>query len=310
MNKRATLDNPAPGILDVFSRVDELILAQTRVLNRLAGIIENLNGLSGKLPALGQQETNFNKITISLSTAQIDKEITTNRPFNYLQFWCDGKMDGISVKLGSQGSESIPLNQMVIIPVNNNPDKIYLTNDVLAGRTQLVVFFVRSSSPLSLTTIGVDLLAQSIGNLTVDLVAQTIGNLSINVAAQGVGVYLQAEWAAKEDIDKIILASSTNVNPRSGTGVSYTVPAGKTLYITHLTYSVVSYSIADSDLLHTAYIQLSTGSTINAITSGPGGVFNLPVPAKISSGNYVNITIDNYSNHQCNLTGLAVGYEI
>jgi len=83
-----------------------------------------------------------------------------------------------------------------------------------------------------LAQVAVDIAAQSIGNLAIDLVAQTIANLDINVNAQNIGLMLQSAWAASIGTDKEFDSLNLNLPWLGSTTFTYTVPAGKTLYIT------------------------------------------------------------------------------
>ena len=98
--------------------------------------------------------------TIDLTVAHTDLPITTVRPLTYLQFWCDGVLDGISVKIGTQSVRSLHLDEINVIPTPENPDTIYLTNDVRAGRSQLKIYFIHSDTPLSLT-FGGEIISQA-----------------------------------------------------------------------------------------------------------------------------------------------------
>ena len=91
---------------------------------------------------------------IDLTVAHANLKITTVRPLRFLQFWCDGVLDGISVNIGDQNVTPIQLNQMVTIPIYADPDTIYISNDVRQGRSALVVYFVHTGEPLQLTIGG------------------------------------------------------------------------------------------------------------------------------------------------------------
>ncbi|GAI27246.1 unnamed protein product, partial [marine sediment metagenome] len=61
----------------------------------------------------------------------------------------------------------------------------------------------------------------------------SVGTVRTNIIAQIVGIYLQPAWATLEGNDKSLAAIETNAMAFGGgkTGF-YTVPLGKTLYVT------------------------------------------------------------------------------
>jgi hypothetical protein len=75
----------------------------------------------------------------------------------FIQVWSDGGLDGISVRIGQQSNEPIDFRQMQVIPVVDNPEKIYFTNDVRQGRSKAVIYFVQGPYPLSLAIAGQDI---------------------------------------------------------------------------------------------------------------------------------------------------------
>jgi hypothetical protein len=114
-------------------------------------------------------ENPFTTYTVDLTAAHVDLRITVGRPIRYIQLWCDGSMDGISIKLAEQSAPSISQSQMTLIPVNSNPEYIYLSNDLRQGRSRLVIYWVRSD-PLNLNYGGQDIslaeLASRLGSIT------------------------------------------------------------------------------------------------------------------------------------------------
>lgn len=102
-------------------------------------------------------DTAYDVLTIDLTQANANKEISPLlKPLNWVQFWCDGPMDGITIRLGIGGNPNsiFPLTTLTAIPLVRTDLKLYLTSDVRAGRSQLKVFFVAGPSPLPLTQGG------------------------------------------------------------------------------------------------------------------------------------------------------------
>jgi len=170
-----------------------------------------------------------------------------------------------------------------------------------------------------------DIIAQTIGNLAVNIAAQTLTALGINIkaqdlaqliisiAAQTIGVYLQPEWAAKTGIDKDFHADADNVASGSGISLNYTVPAGKTLYITHVTGVCRAYDLANGDLNQIGYIDLREATVPRKLISlgGNGGAgISLAKPIVFTQNQQLFCFMINVSNHSCTLRVDCGGYEV
>jgi len=190
-------------------------------------------------------------------------------------------------------------------------------------------------------TLDIDIVAQSVGNIAIDIAAQSIGNIAVNIAAsaitlnvaiqssavtlnvnitaqtltdfkitvnaQNVGVYLQPEWAAKIGVDKNLYGESLTAS--SGTTyslVTYTVTAGKTLYISHFGALVDGYNAPIS-----VWIASPNLSTFLAVSGGLVGVFAaLNKPLIIAAGVTVYLRATHYASGAAPLRGHIGGYEI
>ena len=158
--------------------------------------------------------------------------------------------------------------------------------------------------------IGVDLSAQSIGNLQMDIIAQTIGNLAMNMAAQSIGISLKPEWEAVEGNEKRITAAAT-VGFGGTTLASYTVPAGKELRITNLTF--YTYANAAIDYDHFLYVRalLSRGLAGLVYVGGlGGGSTEFTTPVIFSAGDDARIYVENDANVDCDIGGTIFGFEV
>jgi hypothetical protein len=162
-------------------------------------------------------------------------------------------------------------------------------------------------------TIPIDIKAVTVGTLSVDIVAAAIGNLLISVAAQSVGVYLQPEWAAKQNQDKNFLFTDVAKTWLQSTSLQYTVTTGKTLYIIGAAAGMYSSAAADYDhhLRVGLRIRDVTTSILNFDVSGESGVLaDFSKPLSFASGHTVEFMAENRSNITCDLVGTAWGYEI
>jgi len=126
------------------------------------------------------------------------------------------------------------------------PDGTYPV-DIIAQSLATVAIDIAAQT---LATLGVNIKAQDLANLKVDVAAQTLSELGVNItaqdlaelvikiAAQSVGVYVERDWAATQDEDKSLTGTAKVYDTSSEDVVSYTVPAGKTLYIDDISFSI------------------------------------------------------------------------
>lgn len=113
------------------------------------------------------QAPSFYEERIDLTTAHTHLEKTIG-PWDFVQASTDGTtLDGVSIKLNRQDAQAISLSSYDVIPVANC-NKVYVTNDVRAGRTALTLTF---SSPIPLgryingEPVGRDELAARLGSI-------------------------------------------------------------------------------------------------------------------------------------------------
>ena len=169
----------------------------------------------------------------------------------------------------------------------------------------------------------VDIIAQSIGNVAVDIVAQTLTTLGINITAQdlaeliikinaqAVGIYLQPEWAAKTGIDKNFACENDNAAWAEVAYVSYSVPAGKTLFLSGLSFQTQVLTNTDYD--HFLYVQIAVtvaGTTIVTFAGLGGGSLTFPKPIVADATEEVILLVVNRANLSCKISATMWGYEI
>jgi hypothetical protein len=127
------------------------------------------------------------------------------------------------------------------------------------------------------------------------------------------GLYLKPEWAAKEATDKNFQAYASNVVWGFGATVSYTVPVGKTLYITELTFRCYSFAMANADLPQHVWaflINATAGVTPVDIGGNGGGQVVLNKPVVFTAGQLMTLEVWPGANHACNVGITAQGYEV
>jgi hypothetical protein len=140
---------------DVNAVLQGILAANQAAINAST---EATNKLVAAMLAQNSHQYSFSKYpVIDLTVAHTNLEITVIRPVSFIQVWSDGGLDGISVRIGQQSNEPIDFRQMQVIPVVDNPEKIYFTNDVRQGRSKAVIYFVQGPYPLSLAIAGQDI---------------------------------------------------------------------------------------------------------------------------------------------------------
>lgn len=127
------------------------------------------------------------------------------------------------------------------------------------------------------------------------------------------GLYPKPEWAAFEGRDKNFYAVRNNAGINLSVSTAYTVPAGKTLFITSLSFMAAAAATADRDnnQMCMGWIYDFTLLTTLWSQGGNGGgstPFNKPFV--FTTGTRVIFQCTNHANHNCNLTIAANGYEI
>jgi len=121
-------------------------------------------------------------------------------------------------------------------------------------------------------------IAAQVGNINVNIAAQS-GNVTISVNAQTVGVYLMPEWAAKTAVDKNFVGGVQLTSGGLGGGNLYTVPAGKLLFISDISF------YRQTDAGNVALELTWAGDTWIVAGGTQGGSMSLTKPKTIAAGN-------------------------
>lgn len=137
------------------------------------------------------------------------------------------------------------------------------------------------------------------------------GQIAFN--AQNVGVYLEPEWAAKEGLDKnwhrVISAQAYGI----GEGITYVIPAGKTLYISGFACRATADDIANANEHQTFSVEINNYTdTVNLISFGGdgGGGLSLNKPFAVEGGKTVKFQAWNWAAHTSSFRLTVWGYEI
>lgn len=140
------------------------------------------------------------------------------------------------------------------------------------------------------------------------------GNVNITIAsAQKVGLFLQPEWAAKEQTDKNFRGTTSDLQYGLYTLASYPVTKGKTLIVNHIGGKSSGHNLADRDKPQMMSVSIydETAEEYLFDAGGNGGIFaSLPKPIRIPSEHYIWIMGWNWAGHNCDVTVSASGYEV
>jgi len=197
----------------------------------------------------------------------------------------------------------------IMLPIDIQASYVMIPVDIQAQYVTLDIDIVAQT----VGNIGIDIKAASVGNIGIDIKANTLGNLTIDIEAQSVGVYYGAEWETKEGNDKFLSVVSETLESGDSAYATYTVPAGKTYYITSLSFMSLAVSSEDRDLHQTGYVYLwnQTDSTFLAHLGGDGGNgISFPSPVKVAAEKEVRLTVLNYSAHDSLMRATCGGFVI
>lgn len=140
------------------------------------------------------------------------------------------------------------------------------------------------------------------------------GNVNICIAStQKVGVFLQPEWAAKQQTDKNLIGVGSNKGFGEAAIVQYIVAAAEGFYVCGASAQINAQSSGDYD--HFVYCKLevedTTAGTSLGVTGGIGGaVIPFGKPMRVPAGNLVTGRCYNFSSLTCSCTVVIWGYEI
>jgi len=128
-----------------------------------------------------------------------------------------------------------------------------------------------------------------------------------------VDVVLRPEWAAKQGTDKSFYTYKTDAAAMTGVASTYTVPAGKTLYLVSVSVLSNAYDSADAEknqMVEADLVEL-VGATCLWQQGGNGGMHAaFPTPIVLSAGQQLSMTVSNFSNHVSSISITVLGYEI
>lgn len=157
----------------------------------------------------------------------------------------------------------------------------------------------------------------NIKNITAG-VTFNIGNISgpFNIfigTIQTVGIWMQPEWAAKDEKQKYFYLASALLTRHDLDWISYLVPAAKTLYITNFSGVAEARNAADADLQQNIWAKIEDETAVEYLLDIGGNVgftTSPPVPIKIPGGHTVLFLVENIGNHDLWASVTAYAYEV
>jgi hypothetical protein len=126
-------------------------------------------------------------------------------------------------------------------------------------------------------------------------------------------VYLVPEWSALKAADKDFFSYAGDMPHGDGPLISYTVPAGKTLYIMQIAWFSCASTIGDYELnqmCSSLIYNATTGTYYMKIGGNAGGSFVLGKPIVVPGGEEIQIYCTNESGHTTDAYITAQGYEV
>jgi len=197
----------------------------------------------------------------------------------------------------------------IMVPIDIQGAYIMMPVDIQAQYVDLDVAITAEN----IANIMIALTAETMENIKIDIKAATIEHLLMEIDAQHVGIYLQPDWNALAGTDKNFNALTAALGTGLYTSAEYSVPEGKTLYITHIAGWCYGSSDVNRDKIVIMGISIydeTAGAYVFASGGNGGCVANLSKPIVIPAEHNVWLMCWNFSAHPGDVRVSAGGYEI
>jgi len=183
----------------------------------------------------------------------------------------------------------------------------YITNSAGSGTLQLALSRCLQFDIDQDWVQRVNIIAQQAA-IDMNIAAQD-ADVDINIKAQNLGLALTPDWATQHGMDVTFTAITTGTFTNAIT--SYTVPAGKSLYICGVSAQAEASLTTHADLPQIVGVYLWDDMIIKAGCGGNGGcALPLPRPVLIPAGHTMKLYLLLRANHQQNGTACAWGYQL
>lgn len=191
----------------------------------------------------------------------------------------------------------------IMVPLDLQAAYIMMPIDIQAQYVNLEVDIVAQT----IGSIDVDIAAQTVGNIGIDIKANTLGNLVIDIEAQSIGIYLKADWEVLQGTDKNVDASASCTDGNLVQVLSQEVTATKIFYICQWGFNVEGNTGVKAVLWKYG----DTTTTILAESGGQvGGAQSFSKPIAVDAGDYVRVSLQQWSGGAIVGHGSVGGYEI
>jgi len=147
------------------------------------------------------------------------------------------------------------------------------------------------------------------GTLAINIVASAItltvevtGTANINITAQNVGLYVERDWATKQDYDHSGTGSQHVTSSGTYYFVTETVAAGKVIYIDAVTFSGAAGSYSIHVFLRIAGITMWQADLVNCVAEH---IFS--TPHKATAGQQIQLGFIHYADVTCYASGTYEG---
>lgn len=149
-------------------------------------------------------------------------------------------------------------------------------------------------------------IASSDITLNVNITASTV-TLNISFTGQVDAVYIASQWWSKQAQEQYLYGTaSSQASGSAADVVTYTVPTGKTLFLT-----AFGAYVAVNDANCIAYLNNWTDGIVFAATGGQGGCgMSFDTPARITAGKTLKLWVAHYAGTPQFLRGFCNGYLI
>lgn len=126
-------------------------------------------------------------------------------------------------------------------------------------------------------------------------------------------LFTAADWAALEATDVNFAVTGNNIAFNTTVQTVYVVPAGRTLYISHVAFQIYADLIASGDLNQMGRVALSdTTAGVVPVSAGGngGGSMALVKPMVIPAGHTFSLSVTSHANHNVDVDGTCSGYQV
>lgn len=203
---------------------------------------------------------------------------------------------------------------MMPIDIQGQIDDLNININIAASAVTLNVDIKTATAKVNVN------ISSQTANINVDIKAVTAtinvtvtGTANINITTQSVGLFTQAEWAAKEGTDVEVYDQALDVVSGGTVSKEYEVPANTTLFVTHFSGRCIKHGIGESANLELCWgyiYDVEDTKSYAPIGGNVGFATSFSKPIRFEAGHHIQFILQNRSGHNSDLNVGANGYEI